>query len=105
LVSPTVRSLFTEIWHNPMAVRQDTLWERFTPVIRLLIDEEGLRRYHESIDRESDRFRRADVTIPSYYSSQNFPGIGADISTPARRSPTIPLPARPAPNGALIRQV
>jgi len=55
-----------------MAVRQDTLWERFlSPVIRLFIDEEELRRYHEALIEESDRFRRADVN-PSYYSSQNF---------------------------------
>lgn len=61
-----------------MAVRQDTIWERFlSPVVRLLIDEEGLRRYAQSIDwqKESDRIRRADVTIPTYYSSQNFHGI------------------------------
>ncbi|MGH8000893.1 MAG: methyltransferase type 11, partial [Brasilonema sp.] len=61
-----------------MAVRQDTIWERFlSPVVRLLIDEEGLRRYSESIDweKESSRFQRADVTVPAYYSSQNFHGI------------------------------
>ncbi|ACC84691.1 class I SAM-dependent methyltransferase [Nostoc punctiforme] len=61
-----------------MAVRQDTIWERFlSPVMRLLIDEEGLRRYADSIDweKEGDRFRRDDVIIPSYYSSQNFHGI------------------------------
>jgi ubiquinone/menaquinone biosynthesis C-methylase UbiE len=61
-----------------MAVRQDTLWERFlSPIVRLLIDEEGLRRYAESIDwdKQSDRFWRADVVIPTYYSSQNFHGI------------------------------
>ncbi|GAA6621212.1 class I SAM-dependent methyltransferase [Scytonema sp. NUACC26] len=61
-----------------MAVRQDTIWERFlSPVVRLLIDEQGWRRYAESVDweKESDRYRRADVTIPTYYSSQNFHGI------------------------------
>ncbi|MFH7023945.1 MAG: class I SAM-dependent methyltransferase [Heteroscytonema crispum UTEX LB 1556] len=58
--------------------RQDTIWERFlSPVVRLLIDEDSLRRYAESVDwdSESDRFRRADVTIPSYYSNHNFHGI------------------------------
>lgn len=36
-----------------MAVKQDTLWERFlSPVVRLLIDEEELRRYSESVDWE-----------------------------------------------------
>ncbi|MBD2679503.1 MULTISPECIES: class I SAM-dependent methyltransferase [Nostoc] len=61
-----------------MAVRQDTIWERFlSPVARFFIDEDGLRRYQQSIDweKESDRYRRADVIIPSYYSSQNFHGI------------------------------
>ncbi|MFN6515520.1 MAG: class I SAM-dependent methyltransferase [Nostoc sp. CreGUA01] len=61
-----------------MAVRQDTIWERFlSPVARFFIDEDGLRRYANSIDweKESDRFRRADVIIPSYYSEQNFHGI------------------------------
>ncbi|MBE9036422.1 hypothetical protein [aff. Roholtiella sp. LEGE 12411] len=53
-----------------MAVRQDTIWERFlSPVVRLLIDEEGLRRYADSIDweKQSDRLRREDVIIPPYY--------------------------------------
>lgn len=61
-----------------MAVRQDTIWERFlSPVVRLLIDEDGLRRYADSInwEKESDRYRRDDVIIPSYYSNQNFHGI------------------------------
>ncbi len=61
-----------------MAVGQDTIWERFlSPVVRLLIDEDSLRRYAESVDweKESDRFRRADVVTPAYYNSQNFHGI------------------------------
>ena len=61
-----------------MAVGQDTIWERFlSPVVRLLIDEHSLRRYAESVDweKESDRFRRADVVTPVYYNSQNFHGI------------------------------
>ena len=60
-----------------MAV-QDTTWERFlSPIVRFFINEEELRRYADSIDwqKESDRFRRPDVTIPTYYSSQNFHGI------------------------------
>ncbi len=58
--------------------RQDTIWESFlAPVVRLMIDEEGLRRYAQSIDwqKESDRFRRLELTMPAYYSSQNFHGI------------------------------
>ena len=61
-----------------MPVRQDTIWERFlSPVVRLLIDEQSLRRYAESVDweKESASLRRDDVTIPSYYTSQNFHGI------------------------------
>ena len=61
-----------------MAVRKDTLWDRFlSPIIRSFIDEEKLRQFHESTDwqAESDRFRRSDVTYPQYYSSQNFHGI------------------------------
>lgn len=58
--------------------RKDTLWEQFLkPVVRLLIDEEKLRKFYESKDweKEANRFRRADVTYPEYYSSQNFHGI------------------------------
>lgn len=61
-----------------MAIREDTIWERFlSPVVRFLIDEDSLRRYAHSVDweKESDRFRRADVIIPAYYSSENFHGI------------------------------
>ncbi|MBG1262997.1 class I SAM-dependent methyltransferase [Nostoc commune] len=68
-----------------MAVRQDTIWERFlSPVVRLLIDEDGLGRYADSIDWEKEcvgvarrrhSYRRDDVIIPSYYSSQNFHGV------------------------------
>jgi ubiquinone/menaquinone biosynthesis C-methylase UbiE len=61
-----------------MAVRKDTLWDRFlSPIIRSFIDEEKLRQFYESKDwqAESDRFRRPDVTYPQYYSSQNFHGI------------------------------
>ncbi|WP_413201202.1 class I SAM-dependent methyltransferase [Nostoc piscinale] len=60
-----------------MATAQDTIWERFlSPVVRFLIDEEKLQRYALSIDweKESDRIRSADVTIPAYY-KQNFHGI------------------------------
>ena len=61
-----------------MAVADNTIWERFlSPVLGLLIDQEELRHYGESVDWEeqSDRFRRDDVVIPAYYSSQNFHGI------------------------------
>ena len=61
-----------------MAVGENTIWGRFlSPILGLLIDGEGLRRYGESVDWEeqSDRFRKDDVVIPAYYSSQNFHGI------------------------------
>lgn len=61
-----------------MAVREDTIWKRFlSPVAGLLINEEELKRYSQSVDweAESNRFRRDDVEIPEYYSSQNFHGV------------------------------
>jgi len=88
--------------------RQDTLWERFlSPVIRMFIDEEGLQRYAKSIDweKEGDRLRRPDVTIPSYYSSQNFHGIengylnlGAAVSYDPITQHVLP------PNETMVRQ-
>lgn len=91
-----------------MAVREDTIWERFlSPVVRLFIDEEELRRYSQSVDweKESDRFRRDDVVIPAYYSSQNFHGIdkgylnpGAAVSYDAVTQYALP------PNETWIRQ-
>jgi ubiquinone/menaquinone biosynthesis C-methylase UbiE len=61
-----------------MAVRKDTIWERFlSPIVRSLIDEEKLRQLYESIDWEveSDRLSNPQVIYPHYYSSQNFHGI------------------------------
>jgi len=91
-----------------MPVRQDTIWERFlAPVVRLMIDEKELRRYYESIDwqKESDRFRRTEVNIPLYYSSQNFHGIesgylnsGAAVSYDPITQYVLP------PNETLVRQ-
>ncbi|AFY55368.1 methylase involved in ubiquinone/menaquinone biosynthesis [Rivularia sp. PCC 7116] len=91
-----------------MAVREDTIWERFlSPVFSLLIDGEGLRRYSESVDweKESDRFRRDDVVIPEYYSSQNFHGVekgylnpGAAVTYDAVTQYVLP------PNETWIRQ-
>lgn len=91
-----------------MAVRQDTIWQRFlSPVVRLFIDEEGLRRYAQSIDwqKESDRFRRPDVTIPSYYSSQNFHGIEGGYLTPGAAVSYDPITHHVLPpNETLVRQ-
>lgn len=61
-----------------MAVRQDTIWERFLkPVFSVLINEEQLKKLRDSIDwqSESDRFRQANLSYPEYYRSQNFHGI------------------------------
>ncbi|GAB1538364.1 class I SAM-dependent methyltransferase [Scytonema sp. NUACC21] len=91
-----------------MAVRQNTIWERFlSPVVRLLIDEQGLRRYAESVDweKEGDRYRRADVTIPTYYSSQNFHGIERGYLNPGAAVTYDPITQYVlAPNETLVRQ-
>ena len=88
--------------------RQDTIWERFlSPIVRFFINEEELRRYADSIDwqKESDRLRRTDVTIPAYYSSQNFHGIksgylnfGAAVSYDPITQYVLP------PNETIVRQ-
>lgn len=69
-----------------MAVRKDTIFERFlSPIIRSFIDEEKLRQFYESMDweAESDRFRRPEVNYPHYYSSQNFHGIEGGYLNPS----------------------
>lgn len=61
-----------------MAVRQDTLWEKFLqPIFNILIDRESLQKLSQSIDwqTESDRLTNSDLVYPRYYSSQNFHGI------------------------------
>ncbi|OUL28032.1 methyltransferase type 11 [Nostoc sp. T09] len=91
-----------------MAVPQNPFWERFlSPVVRFLIDEEGLERYAQSIDweKQSDRFQRADVAIPYYYSSYKFRGIEGGYLNPqvvVSYDPIIQylLP----PNETLVRQ-
>ncbi|MCJ8278525.1 MAG: methyltransferase domain-containing protein [Rivularia sp. ALOHA_DT_140] len=69
-----------------MSTREDTIWERFlSPVVRLFIDEEELRRYSENVDwdKVGDRFRRDDVILPNYYSSQNFHGLERGYLNPS----------------------
>ena len=88
--------------------RQDTIWERFlSPIVRLFINEEELRRYAQSIDwqKQSDRFRRPNVEIPAYYKSQNFHGIeggylnsGAAVTYDPVTQYVLP------PNETLVRQ-
>jgi ubiquinone/menaquinone biosynthesis C-methylase UbiE len=88
--------------------RQDTIWEVFlSPVVRFFINEEELKRYYESIDwqQESDRFRRADVTIPAYYSSQNFHGIEKGYLNPGAAVSYDPVTQYVLPpNETLVRQ-
>ncbi|BAY09932.1 class I SAM-dependent methyltransferase [Calothrix sp. NIES-2098] len=91
-----------------MAIPLNPFWERFlSPVVRFLIDEEGLERYALSIDwnKQSDRFQRADVAIPSYYSSYKFRGMEGGYLNPkvvVSYDPIIQylLP----PNESLVRQ-
>ena len=62
-----------------MASRSDTLFEQFiAPVFGpLLIDQEAILRYRNSIDWETacDRFRQPSVDYPEYYQNQNFHGV------------------------------
>lgn len=62
-----------------MAVRKDTLFERFlAPIVsNFLIDREALQHYQQSKDweREGDRFRRPDLEYPAYYRNSAFHGI------------------------------
>ena len=69
-----------------MAVGKDTIFERFlSPLIRLAIDEQALKRLYEGIDWETagDRYRQPDLVYPEYYSSQNFHGIKGGYLNPS----------------------
>jgi len=91
-----------------MAVRKDTIWERFlSPIVRSLIDEEKLRQIYESTDwqAESDRFRRPDLIYPHYYSSQNFHGIESGYLNPGASVSYDPITQYVlAPNETWVRQ-
>jgi ubiquinone/menaquinone biosynthesis C-methylase UbiE len=84
------------------------LWERFlSPVVRLLIDEDSLRRYAESVDweKESTRFQRADVVIPQYYISKHFHGIERGYLNPGAAVSYDPITQYVLPpNETLVRQ-
>ncbi|MDX2212785.1 MAG: class I SAM-dependent methyltransferase [Oculatellaceae cyanobacterium bins.114] len=62
-----------------MAVRKDTIFERFlAPIVKnFLIDRDALQRYYESKDwqQECDRLTDSTVVYPDYYRSQNFHSI------------------------------
>lgn len=69
-----------------MAVGKETLWERFLqPVVRLLIDEEKLQRFYQSInwEQEGDRLRNPSLSYPDYYTSQNFHGVKQGYLNPS----------------------
>src|SRR4028118_257251 len=91
-----------------MAVGKNSIYERFlAPVIRMFIDEKGLRRFYESVDwqKESDRFRNPNLEYPSYYSSQNFHGIEGGYLTPGAAVSYDPITQYVLPpNEAWIRQ-
>jgi ubiquinone/menaquinone biosynthesis C-methylase UbiE len=75
--STIMRSPHYREWKIFMASGKDSIWERFlAPVMGFLIDGDELKRYAESKDweKEANRFRRGDVEVPAYYSSQNFHG-------------------------------
>ncbi|GAB4386023.1 MAG: class I SAM-dependent methyltransferase [Elainellaceae cyanobacterium] len=70
-----------------MAVRKDTIFERFlSPIFStFLIDREALQKYRQSKDweQEADRFRQANLVYPDYYRLQNFHGIEGGYLTPS----------------------
>ncbi|MEB3829705.1 class I SAM-dependent methyltransferase [Phormidium sp. CCY1219] len=90
-----------------MAVRKDTIFERFLgPVMRLFLDEAEMRRLHESIDweREIAQFQR-DIEYPSYYISQNFHGIEGGYLTADAAVSYDPITQYVLPpNETLVRQ-
>ncbi len=61
-----------------MAVRQDTLWERFlSPLIQGLLDREQMIQLRDRIDwdRSNEYYRSPGFIYPDYYHTQNFHGI------------------------------
>lgn len=62
-----------------MAVRKDTIFERFlAPIFQnFLIDRDATDRFYRSIDWEKtcDRLKNPNLIYPKYYQSQNFHGI------------------------------
>lgn len=92
-----------------MAVRKDTLFERFlSPLFQhFLVDQEAMLQHHNRIDWEadSDRFRRPDLTYPDYYSSQNFHGIEGGYLTANAAVTYDPITQHVLPPGeAIVRQ-
>lgn len=70
--------MLTGFTQKVMAVRKDTIFEQYlAPVFRLLLNEDEMRRFSESIDWQTEHDRIADpkVIYPAYYRNQNFHGI------------------------------
>jgi ubiquinone/menaquinone biosynthesis C-methylase UbiE len=91
-----------------MAVRTDTLFERFLkPIAQRLLDQDEIRRVYEGIDWEasSDRLRHPTLIYPDYYSSQNFHGIEGGYLTISAATSYDPITqyALP-PNETWVRQ-
>ncbi|MBW4692295.1 MAG: class I SAM-dependent methyltransferase [Lyngbya sp. HA4199-MV5] len=92
-----------------MAVRKDTIFERFlAPVVKtFLIDQDGLRRFYESIDWQAASDRLSDPTLvyPAYYSSQNFHGIEGGYLNVSAAVSYDPITQYALPPGeAMVRQ-
>lgn len=91
-----------------MPIAKDTIWERFlAPLIRPLIDEQGLQRFYNSVDweTEADRFRQPSLVYPEYYSSQNFHGVKGGYLNPGASVSYDPITQYVlTPNESWVRQ-
>lgn len=91
-----------------MTDRKDTLFERFlAPIARLVIDQNALRRFSESIDWDTAtaRFTNPSLTYPTYYTSQNFHGIKDGYLTSSAAVTYDPITQYALPPGeAWVRQ-
>lgn len=91
-----------------MATRKDTIFEQYlAPIARLLVDENEMRRLHNSIDwkTECDRLADPNLVYPNYYKAQNFHGIEGGYLTIGAATTYDPITqlALP-PNEAWVRQ-
>jgi ubiquinone/menaquinone biosynthesis C-methylase UbiE len=92
-----------------MAVRKDTLFERFlAPIFRtFLVDQDAIRRFSDSIDWDAatQRLTNPNVTYPSYYANQNFHGIEGGYLTTSAAVTYDPITQYALPPGEnLVRQ-
>jgi ubiquinone/menaquinone biosynthesis C-methylase UbiE len=91
-----------------MAVGKDTIFERFlSPIFRLMIDEDAIKRFADSIDweKEGERISEPNVIYPEYYSSQNFHGIEKGYLNPTAAVSYDPITQYVLPPGeAIVRQ-